>query len=295
MSFETRRLRVRIALNQGSFEGTDKKDIVELEGHRISAAIKNDGWALAMGSATIRIWGVRQDIMNQLYMLQAPVKGEHVIRASKIRLEAAEGSDDYQTVFEGQVYHCYPDYNAAPNVYMHIEATSCAFTMWDVPPPNSGKGAHKVAELIEGLAKSIGFAFKNNGVETTVTDYYVSGSAINQIRELARTSQTMCNIENDVVTIWENGKNNGAPVIDLSPATGLVGYPKLELNGVNITHLFNRNIDLGREVELLTDIPQLCGRWFVHVMHHSLDSEVPNGKWFTQAFMTRSAYALAKN
>lgn len=294
MTFDSRHLRVTIALKSGSFEGQGKNDTIIMEGYRTSVNIQNAGGRLASGSATVRIWGLRPDLMNQIYMLQAPVKSND-IRPNAIRIEAKEGEGEYVTVFEGQVYYCTPDYNAAPNVYMQIEARACAFLMWHVPPPNSKKGTQKVADLIGAIAQSVSLQFKNNGVTETVTDAYVSGSAINQMRELARAAGVMIDIDRGAVTIWPNGRGNGSPVIDLSPATGLVGYPKMELAGVTVDMLYNPNIDIGREVKLTTSISQLCGQWFVQQYHHMLDAELPNGKWFTSAFMTRLAYSVARN
>jgi hypothetical protein len=105
----------------------------------------------------------------------------------------------------------------------------------------------------------------------------------------------MCNIENRTVTIWPNGKTSGGPVIELSPDTGLVGYPTMDYVGVNVTCLFNPNIMLGSEIKLTTSISALNGQWFVLSMRHVLEAQLPGGQWFTRAFMTRQANYLPGN
>ena len=287
-SFSKKRLQVMIRLDGDTFEGSDNKNTVVLDGYRVSATVELAGVALNQAYMAVRIWGVPKALMDKIDT-QGKKGDVNVVRKVGVKLAADDGSGQYVDVYAGHVIYASADYNAAPEVTLEIQATAADFYLWDLPKSNSYKGEFEVAKAIEGLAKGMGFAFENHGVTAKLSNQYVSGSTLNQIRTLANASKTVCMIANKKVRIWPNGKTNGSPVLKLSPQTGLIGYPRYEYNGITVLHLFNINMVEGTEVELDTSIEALKGRWYVHLpIRHMLDSEVPGGKWHTEALLTRS-------
>lgn len=290
-SFTEKRLQFMLVLDSDTFDTKDgdKKNTVVLEGYRASVTIDLAGLELGQGHMACRIWGVPKALMDKIDTMgdRTQVGG---VKPMAVKVAADDGTGQFVDVFEGHVISARPDYNAAPNVPIEIQAMSGYLHLWDAPKANSYKGEFEVAKAIEGLAKSMKFAFENKGVNVKLCDQYVSGSTMNQIRTLACAAKIACMIQNRKVMIWPEGKNNGQPVLKLSPQTGLIGYPRWELNGVTVTHQFNQNIQRGTEVELETSIPALQGQWFIQLpIRHMLDAEMPGGKWHTEAFMTRGA------
>ena len=293
-SFRKKRLQFMIRLDSDTFEGSDNKNTVILEGYRASVTIDMAGVDFGMSFMACRIWGVPKAIMDKLDTKRN--KGDiGGVQPMAIKVAADDGSGQYVDVYVGHLSYAFPDYNAAPNVPIEIQATSSEAFLWDAPNANSYKGSFDVAQAIAGLAKNMGFAFENNGVTAKLSDQYLSGSTMNQIRTLAKAAAIVCLIANKKVRIWPNGKTNGNPVLKLSPETGLIGYPRWEMVGISVTHLFNQDIMNGTEVELATSIDAQNGRWYVHSpIRHMLDSEMPGGKWHTEARLFRSPEGQAR-
>lgn len=294
-SFTKKRLQVMIRMDGDTFDGSDGKNTVILEGYRVSATIDLAGIGLAQANMACRIWGVPKALMDKIDTRGS--KGDvNVVRKMGIKLAADDGSGQYVDVYAGHVAYAFPDYNAAPEVPIDIHASAADFYQWDLPNSSSYKGEFSVAAAIEELAKSMDFAFENNGVTAKLSNQYVSGNTLNKIRTLAQASQTVCIVHNRKVRIWPNGRGNGAPILTLSPETGLIGYPKWEYNGITATHLFNQNIVNGTEVDLHTSIEAQKGRWYCHLpIRHMLDSETPGGKWHTEVRLMRTPEGIRVN
>jgi hypothetical protein len=285
-SFRHKRLQFMIVFENEDFG--DKKNTVVLEGYRASVTIDLAGVDLGMSHMACRIWGVPKHLMDLI-----DTRGNKTdlagVQPMNIKIAADDGCGQFVDVYIGHVIYAFPDYNAAPNAPIEIQASSANRFIWDAPAASSYKGEFDVATAIEGLAKRMGFAFENAGVTEKLSNQYVWGSTLNQIRTLARAARVVCLIANQKVKIWPNGKTNGYPVLKLSPQTGLIGYPRWEHTGITITHLFNQNIVSGTEVQLDTSIEAQQGRWYVHMpIRHMLDAEMPNGKWQTEARLFRS-------
>jgi len=72
----------------------------------------------------------------------------------------------------------------APDVSFMIEAYQSLQSSVDANPPTSWPGPQKVTAIAGELCKKIGLPLENNGVDVTVSDAYLSGSYLNQLRTL---------------------------------------------------------------------------------------------------------------
>jgi hypothetical protein len=77
------------------------------------------------------------------------------------------------------------------------------------------------------------------------------------------------------------GVRNGGTVPLISPATGLVGYPTYSDMGITIKTLFNPFIRLAQLVTVESSLAFANGSWGAYYVRHELESQTPNGKWFT--------------
>ena len=289
-SFSRKRLQFMIRVDGENFEGSNDKNTVVLENYRANVTIDLAGVDLNDSFMACRIWGMPSALMDKLDTRHGKKANTGEVQRMAIKIAADDGSGQYVDVYVGHVISAFPDYNAAPNVSLEIHASAAYLYLWDAPKANSYKGEFDVAKAIEGLATRMGFSFENHGVTKKLTDQYTSGSTMNQIRALASAAGIACMINNNKVSIWPNGKGNGAPALKLSPKTGLIGYPRWDFVGITVTHLFNQNILNGTEVDLDTSIEAQRGQWFVHLpIRHMLDCEIPGGKWHTEAKLTRDA------
>lgn len=283
-----KKLSVRINLGQGEF-GAELGPDVWLEGYRCSATVTG---VTAGGSAklSLQIYGIPPLIMNKLSTL-----GMSFNLINRDRIEVLAGDENaLHKVFSGTIHSAYGDYSAQPDVPLVLEATSGFYEQLRWIPPTSLPGAVDVGQVIETLAKQAGFAYRNFGVTSVLSDVTINGSAIDQIRYLAEAASVACLIDSDCVTIMPNGTAPKGEPIKMSPNTGMIGYPAFSAGGIVIRHLFDPRVMVGATIDVETSVPQANGRFFVYGMQHQLSSETPDGPWYSTAYMNSTTNFIPK-
>ena len=86
------------------------------------------------------------------------------------------------------------------------------------------------------------------------------------------------------MSIWPVNGSNGSVTVEVSPATGLVGYPAFDGKSVAVTTLYNPLLKFGSTIKVTTDLGPANGTFIANagVLHH-IESYTYNGAWFTQA------------
>jgi hypothetical protein len=271
-------LELTITLGSGTF-GEDVGDTVVLSGFRMTADIVAPGGG-AMGQCQMRVFGLRNDLMNKLTTI-GPVNT--AIRAKNaITLTAGEEGGAMNTAFQGTILDAWADYNAAPDVAFNIIAYAGLSAAVKPVSPTSYKGSTDVAATISQIAvEEMGLAFENNGVDVKIASPYLSGTALTKVRDLAQAADILWSIDRGTLAIWPRNGSRGGVVPVISPDTGMVGYPSLSSKGLTVRMLFNPNVKLGGDVEIQSAVTMACGGWRVFNFSHNLSCEMPNGPWFT--------------
>lgn len=276
--FTKKRLDLTITLGTGDF-GETVGETVTLSGLRMSAdMVAGSGDAMAM--AQIRVFGLPQEMMNRLTSIG---KNQWAVRGkNKILLAAGDGINGMQVVFMGSIGAAWADYGSQPDVAFNMAGYSGMAALLKPVNAISFKGSTDVAGIMEGLAKTMGLAFQNNGVNVKLSSPYFDGTALHQVRACAHDANINQKIENDTLIIWpKNGFVEGdIPLI--SPETGMIGYPSLNGAGMRIQTVFNSKIRPGQKVEIKSSIGMACGIWKTSTVNHSLACEMPGGPWVTE-------------
>lgn len=270
-----KKLRIVITLGDGSFGDSDQ---ITIENHRASLNISNAG-GLQMGQLTGNIYGLRVQDMDAI---TSYARYFGAFKPNTIVVYAIDGKQE-SLVFTGNIVTAWAEYGGMPDVCLNIQAQSAAVNMLKAVPPRSFKGTIDVPNVMAQIAGSMGYGFKNNGVAATLEDVYLANTGMEQARELARQA----NIEliegvDKTLTITPKGKaiENGPKPL-LSKDTGMIGYPTYDGVTVICRTLYNPAIHLYNLVTIQTDVKRANGDWLVLSIDHSLDSEMPDGQWFS--------------
>ncbi len=132
----------------------------------------------------------------------------------------------------------------------------------------------------------------NNGVNINLTDVYLPGAGLNQIKLLAQAAKFSYRIDSagsggtssNTLVITPIGQYTNDPIITLTPTSdpGLVGYPTFSSSGVVVKSTF-ANIRQAQQVIISgSQIQQANASWYAQNIVHQLESERPGGAWFTQ-------------
>jgi len=275
--FVQRAIDVTINLGIGQF-GDQKGADVTLSGYRVQAAIQQFVGE-TQGQLQLRIFGLTLDMINQLTTI-GPIMTER--RNNSILVTAGDLGGAMSVAYQGQISAAWADFNGMPEVPLNIVALGAAIHA--VRPVNalSFRGAVDVAQIMAGLAQTMGISFENHGVQIKLNSPYFPGTAYDQVCACARQAGINFTIDRGVLAIWPSNGVRGSTPVKLSSATGMVGYPSFSGDGVLVTHEYLPNVDLGNQIDIDSTLQVASGSWNTMRVVHELHAKTPGGSWFTQ-------------
>ena len=271
-SFIPRLLEVHVTLRAGEFrEGSNTKIIT---GVPIKAHITKTG-PPDFNKASITLRGLRLDDMDTMSTLAF----RPMFRARDIvTVYAGDERDGMHVAFSGEIANAGADFNAAPDVAFTIEAMTGYFGNITPAAPTAVQGAQPVADFIAMQAKAMGYEFRNEGVTARLSNAVFSGSPLAQARAAARQVGIELLLDDNTLTICPRGGDtrNGNAVL-LNKDSGLLGYPVISTEGVEVNSLYNPAFRLGKLIKLESIVPRASGTWRIIRLAHDLEAFNPSG------------------
>ena len=267
-----------IALGSGTF-GSSGSNQITMQGFRASVTVDKGG-GNQFAHLAAQIYGVSQSDMNSITTLQYKAL---TVQPNTISVYAIDG-DQQTLVFQGNIINAWGNYQNQPDVFLQLEAQAAYINQLQTIGPSSYQGAADVATIMGQLASTMGYQFENNNVQVTLSNPYLPGTGIDQARSLARAAGIWWGIDNG--TLWiapqYTARASSGTVPDISPQTGLKGYPSFDGQGyINFECLFNPAITFLGHIQLSSSIPKASGQWTVVGITHKLESNKTGGAWFS--------------
>lgn len=259
-----------------------------ITGKRVFCKIVNAG-SPSMGTADVTIYGLPLSMMNQLSTIGTQI---NLINKNSITIEAGDKQSGMSLVFKGTISLAWVDAQAQPEVSFRISAFAGQFEAINPVEPTSNETDTDVAQTMQQIAKQAGLSFENNSVNAKIGPQYLPGTAREQIMRLAQAAGIMWTIENDTLAIWNAGQSRNGNSVILSPKTGMVGYPAFNQAGVIVRSIFNPNLKLGSKITVQSELTPATGDWSVYNLGHDIESQVPNGQWFSIVQANRMELAI---
>jgi baseplate hub protein gp41 len=278
MTFVRRRIEAVITLGKGDF-GETKGDTVKLAGLRMSARVDVRGMD-SMGQIQLRIFGLPLHMINKLTAI-GPIATQ-IIGQNRLVVSAGDEGGAMATIFDGTINQAWGEFQGAPDVVFNVQGFAGLKDALKPIPPSTFKGSADVASVMQGLAKTMGLTFENNGVALQLSNPYFGGTALEQVRSCARAAGIYYVIDRGILAIWPRRGARAGDVPVMSPETGMVGYPAFTGSGVSLTSIFTPNARLGGKIKVDSQLTPANGEWVVYTVHHDLECLMPNGPWFTQ-------------
>lgn len=276
MAFVQRRIDLSFRLGKGSFGGGGD-NTVKVSGLRCSVDVQKAGDP-GFDTANITVWGLKPSLMNELSTLGKPLE---FFRDNTVSVEAGDDEVGMGLVYTGTIQAAYQDFEGVPEAALRIQAFTGQIAAVKPVIPTSYQGSVDVATIMSALATQAGFNFENNGVDVRLTNPYLPGAGRAQMQAVARAANIFFTIDGTTVAIWPRDGKRGGLVPDIGPTTGMVGYPRWTQGGIGVRCLYRPGLIFGGELNLQTEIGPASGRWIINKLSHSLEAELPRGKWFT--------------
>lgn len=283
MSFVKRRIDVTISLGEGQF-GEQQGPNVTLRGYRVQTAIVGYNGD-AQTQMQLRIYGLKPEMINKLTTV-GPVLSQRRGK-NRILVEVGEGNAALSVAYQGMIDQAWADYNQAPEVVFYVTALAQASAALKVVPSRSYRATVRIADVAREMASGMGLAFEGNGVEGSLASPYFSGTAIDQLRALAKAGRFNYAIEGGTLAIWPwDGSRQGDAIV-LDPGINMVGYPSFTGGGIVARCLYDPRLGVGKKVQIRSVNEPAHGEWTIVSLSHSLEAEVPNGAWLSEIMCIR--------
>ena len=278
MSYVKRQIDVTCDLGLGP-DGTDGFESVKMHGLRVSASIEILGMP-SMNKATLQVYGMTLDLMNKFSRAGVlPL----ALRKNAVQVNAGDAENGMALVYGGIIGHAFQDLQAAPEVSFNIYAWTNQFAAVNPVAANSYPATGDVATIMRRLATQMGYDFESNGVSVQLANPYLFGTARMQMQSVANAAHIYAFIENEkTLVILDQNKARGGTIPLIDVHHGMVGYPKLMNAGwISVRTIFNPTVKFLGQINVQSGIKPMSGIWRVRKITHSLESETPNGAWYT--------------
>lgn len=274
-AYVERLLSFTFTLGKGSF-GASGQNTATVDGLRAHCTILKNG-APAMSSAEMRIYGLTPDIMNSLSTLGTPRPME---RDNTIAVKAGDINSGLALVYQGTIQDAWQNFDSQPDTFLEVQSFVSTFIATKPVPPLSTPAGADVATMMAGLATQAGRSFENSGVQVQLPASYFAGTILSQAHDLARAANIEFHDDGLTFAIWPKTGTRGGVIPLISPASGLINYPRYTSQGIALRTLFNPNILFGGQIKLETSLKPAVGTWYVNKVSYDLAAQIVNGPWF---------------
>ena len=278
MAFKRKILTAIFQLGNGSFPGGG--NTLTLTNMRMSAQVTISGGDGQSFLNQLSIYGMSLAQMNQLALIGNIYSPSGVNKKNLVAVQAGDEGETPTTIFEGYIVQAFVDANQMPEVRFIVNAQVLNWLAKTPAHPTSKQGSADASSMVSTLASQMGLKFENNSVSKILSNPYLHGTAISQLKKLAESADFQWLIDRGTLAIWPTaGKRSGGSAV-ISAQTGMVGYPKFSQNVLIVTTLFNPDIKVGQEIEVKSTLAGAAGKWKVNQIVYMLDSWTPHGRWF---------------
>lgn len=283
-TFGIKRLRYTFTLASNAvFAGTNSNQL-QVTGLRSQVKIKCAGLP-AFPEAEVTIFGLLQ---QDMIALTATAWNPNAMLRNQVVVDAWTGAG-WSTVFAGQIITGGPDYSGIPAVPYRAQCRVLGFESLNPAKPVSYTGPTSVAVIVQNIVTQMSaapgaptYTFVNNGVTSTLPSPYFDNTLAEQLRKVKRDSGINIYIEGFQISITPPGVALSVPSFNLSPASGLDGFPALDYQRgyVNVKALYNAAFRFGGPLTISgSQVVTANGSWMIGTLSHDLSEQLPNGPW----------------
>lgn len=288
MAFVKRRITVVFNKDNGDkFASTDATTLT-VSGARVKCQIVNPGGA-QMGTANMRIYGLTLSQMNDLSAINSLI----VLQKITILVYASDDQGNMNLIFEGYVIVSQIDLNSAPEAALYVVAQSGYIYTLQITKVVRSYPLNSSAKMVLGeLATAMNLTLEFTGPDVTLPEPYFYGSDRDQLLRCVFMAGLNWFIDvgssgqggvQGILAVWPlKGVRASGLLPEISPETGIIGYPSYSGIGIAVATVFNLNIKLGQIVVVKSSLKFANGQWGVYNIRHEIESELPGGKWMTQ-------------
>lgn len=267
-SFTKKLIEIHFTLGQGAFGGKGNSKIVK--GLDCRVEIQKPGLP-AKNTLKATVTGMLLEDMEQLTTLSFKALG---VEKNKIAVFAGDEKEGVSLVFAGDISNAFANFNA-PDIQFQVEAMTGYYPSITPAPPKTYNGETDVGQILETLAKEMGYAFKNNGASVKLENPVLNGSPMEKAQMAAKAAGIDLLLDDETLICGPPGSGNGdteTNAVLLAKETGLIGYPSFNNQGLVLKSYYNAALKHGGLVRVESIVPKASGTWRITKLSHKLQN-----------------------
>lgn len=266
-------LRYEFTLSNGAFDGDGNN---KLSVSNVKSSFRCDSYGSYGGfNAEIVIFGLSAE---RLALLSGKGIGTWAV-ATDAQVDVYVGDNK---IFSGGIFGSYANMNGQPETALVLNAVAGLNLKKKSSSAFSLSGGVDVENILGAICKLNGYGFNAVNLKGKVAQNpHYSGSPMDQIIYICTDFNLQYRLFDNILTVWVNGDAIDSVVPLVSPDSGLIGYPVFTQSGITFQTQFSTLLSQGRDVELVTSLPNASGRYRLYVVEHFLSSWMENGNWHT--------------
>lgn len=181
--------------------------------------------------------------------------------------------------FKGNIVRAFADYSD-PSRPMKFECATYLDSIGESSLINA-QGSISAQTIFKNIADNLGLALINNGVTGVFYNLILTGSAIEQLKNVSKQLNVNAVIDKGTLTIAPKSGGLTKTILKIGADSGLISYPTLDNWGVKFRMRYNPVLSIGQQIELNTSktLPNPTGKFFVYDMQSSLNNR--HDDWFS--------------
>ncbi|MXV35663.1 MULTISPECIES: baseplate hub protein [unclassified Saccharibacter] len=211
-------------------------------------------------------------------------KYTHGINQRLKQVYGKEAENDIATlIYRGGLVNSVANMSSLPDPFLAIQSNTMDPIRVIPAPVMSYKGAVKVADIFQKIAKDLGLRFVNHGVETMLVNPYFTGNYTDQLDKCSLEGFASYIIDGRTLSIRPNVERRLASEGDkqvINKHTGLLGVPSFNNCGIVFKLRYRPSLSFGDVIRVESEtLPNGTGYYVVRAVTHHLSSEMPDGPW----------------
>lgn len=238
-------------------------------------------------TATFRVYNLSPDTRTQIYRDKFDTTDFR-----SLKLSAGYGQAPYPVVFNGNVQQAYSWRDSGRVDFItEIQGTDFGYTMVNAFSNVTLQGSQPKQAVVNNIITNLTNTVPSLGVGyiSTFAGTYPRGRVLmgNSWQILQQETGQNCYIDNGLVyALKPNDTFNGSGITQIDSSTGLLSTPKRAETYLTIEVLFEPNIIIGQQIQLVSSQTQFNGLYKVMgIQHQGIISGAVNGRLTTILFL----------
>ena len=258
-----------------------------VSGARVKCRIEKHG-GNSMSNATVQVYGLtkahlqRLSALNKMHMVQE--RNVLTIQVGNVTTPPSP----LTTVFQGVIALGQIDLSQMPESCLNIVSHAGLYDAVATANASAYEGKTNMIPVLQDISQKMSppLTFENGLTSkdrTNLDSPVLSGTLRSQAYAIVDALGCNLVIDNGVFAIYPRfGVRKGTtPVPVISPQNGMIGYPSYSEMGISIKTLFVPLLNIGQLVNVQSSMDFANGNWGAYSIIHELESQIPDGQWFT--------------